>query len=550
MGRNSVSADNVELNPFKDQQRRQALNLRVFQARTSKAFRQSIFEESNDPTFSDAQQDDISSPQGGTSPENLQTQENGEEFLPTDLKMQMKRKKEMQRMSHKQYEKAQKKQSKVLDINKVLKQIKKFKRLILINDSIQALTGIIGLALAEYEYDDFSSLNDFNRYEENQRGYIVRCFVTILTICLKSGKMIKDVSFYKSPYFKPMLFEMLLFSIHNLPGVSYVFITSSNGRKLRYSINLFVLLIMMSRLFLLVRVITRFTRWRSDQAELICQIEGINSDSVFALKSLLRERPIFVLFCVAFICSVIFGFAVRAFEIGYYEDRFEIDGQQINPIPEQWRNYQDYTYQWNGWWLVMTTMSTVGFRDYFPRTHYGRFVIVIASFSGIFLVSLMMVTLNNLKKFSPPQEKSFKILVRIQLRKIVNKLAGLSILAFFRYANAKSKSERDQFNRKYERDLLVFEEALDRHIEQFKHNRFEIGPEKIPQEEYLRVLTEKIEGDIKRINENQVSRRKNERKIKLKCFQAILYFAVFFQKQIINQQQKWKIIQKWQSIDA
>lgn len=40
-------------------------------------------------------------------------------------------------------------------------------------------------------------------------------------------------------------------------------------------------------------------------------------------------------------------------------------------------------------------MMTVGFGDYFPRTHLGRSICIIACFWGVFVVSMMVVTLTN-----------------------------------------------------------------------------------------------------------------------------------------------------------
>ena len=45
-------------------------------------------------------------------------------------------------------------------------------------------------------------------------------------------------------------------------------------------------------------------------------------------------------------------------------------------------------------------MTTVGFGDYFPTTLPGKATILIACFSGIFIVSMTMVTLNGSKDYS------------------------------------------------------------------------------------------------------------------------------------------------------
>lgn len=51
-------------------------------------------------------------------------------------------------------------------------------------------------------------------------------------------------------------------------------------------------------------------------------------------------------------------------------------------------------------WEVVVTMTTVGFGDFFPRTYCGRITIIFACFTGIFLVSMMMVTLTKTKDFN------------------------------------------------------------------------------------------------------------------------------------------------------
>ena len=50
-------------------------------------------------------------------------------------------------------------------------------------------------------------------------------------------------------------------------------------------------------------------------------------------------------------------------------------------------------------WLVVVTMTSVGFGDYFPRSHVGRFIIVVTTFWGVFLVSMCIVSVGNYRQF-------------------------------------------------------------------------------------------------------------------------------------------------------
>ena len=201
-----------------------------------------------------------------------------------------------------------------------------------------------------------------------------------------------------------MIFELLVIIVHNPPGVNYTFQFRQIGKQMRYSFDTLCTCFMMFRFYFVFRLFTQFTKWRDEHSQRCCEVEGIEADTIFALKSLLIEKPYTVLAICFIFSSTLLGLTVRLLELPYYED------ETTEQITVDMDGYQDYNFIWNGIWLIVVTMTTVGFGDYFPKTHLGRFVIIIASFWGVFLVSLMVVTLTNSSEFSIAEQNSFDIL--------------------------------------------------------------------------------------------------------------------------------------------
>jgi voltage-gated potassium channel Kch len=49
----------------------------------------------------------------------------------------------------------------------------------------------------------------------------------------------------------------------------------------------------------------------------------------------------------------------------------------------------------NSFWNIIVTMTTLGYGDFFARTILGRIFIFAICITGIFIVSMMVVTLTN-----------------------------------------------------------------------------------------------------------------------------------------------------------
>lgn len=70
----------------------------------------------------------------------------------------------------------------------------------------------------------------------------------------------------------------------------------------------------------------------------------------------------------------------------------------------------------NSLWCVIITMATVGYGDYYPTTYLGRFILFLASISGIILSSLLILTLSTYLSMQISEIKSHITLQRLKLR--------------------------------------------------------------------------------------------------------------------------------------
>eukprot|EP00347_Sterkiella_histriomuscorum_P014586 403360318 len=509
--------EEIEYNPNKERQRSRVLNLRAFQARTVNGVKNN-----NSIAFEESDSDE-------SSKSNNQEQNSEDENDPFN-----KRKKELRDQIRQKQQQKKKKLKESIEMR--LSKIQQQKKQLLINDVFMAIFAMVSLIISVVEYDDFFSNDGKERYEESQKGTILRSFssvLTILTILLsirhyyltylnykKSGRLIQDVPFWKSYFMRYMLVEIFVISIHNLPKTNYIIFINNETRVLRYSVNAFIVLFMTVRIYLFLRLVARFTKWRTDHADLICQIEGFQANTTFALKAMLKHIPYQLLLSITMFISVVLGIAIRICEQyyqillliiiyrPYYVDEFYYEGKLIQQIPETYAKYQDYSFLWNGWWLVMVTMTTVGFGDYYAVTSFGRATTFLACYTGTFIVSMTMVTMYNSKDFSQQEKKSFVLLKRLTLRKNVNRLAGLSLLTFLKQVRSKNRNSKDPDNPIHKNDMLQFEETLERLIEQYKKGRQELPPEEVPQEEKIRLITEKVDGDIHRIGIELIENQK------------------------------------------
>jgi hypothetical protein len=144
----------------------------------------------------------------------------------------------------------------------------------------------------------------------------------------------------------------------------------------------------------------------TDSANSICNNSEANSGVHFAFKCELKHRPFTVLFITFISFIFIFGFSLRTFEYfsvpkGFIHGTFK-------------KNDQDYLKDLiNSIWLIIVTMTTVGYGDFFPTENFGRIIVILAYLVGALLVSMTVVSLAVISEFSEEEGRAYSIIKKI-----------------------------------------------------------------------------------------------------------------------------------------
>jgi hypothetical protein len=107
---------------------------------------------------------------------------------------------------------------------------------------------------------------------------------------------------------------------------------------------------------------------------------GFTANVRFTFKCLIMRSPGLTVICTLFSSTLILAYILRIFEIEYY--------RSINQI--------DFDSYFSAIWVIVATMTTVGFGDLVPYSFIGRLIIMITSFWGAFLISLVIVSVSKI----------------------------------------------------------------------------------------------------------------------------------------------------------
>lgn len=292
--------------------------------------------------------------------------------------------------------------------------------------------------------------------------------------------------------------QLTLFSCATPPYFDTTFSGEMLGGPYTYSYDDIIFIISLTRLYLVSRLFGHYSRWTNKHSEKICERFQTDADVMFAIKSELKQRPYLMIVIGLAALTIILGSAVCVLERSY-----------LNPNESLRKDFEPVT---NSMWLLIITMTTVGYGDFFPSTHAGRLICTIGCIGGMMLVSLMVISLNVSSDFTKEEYKAFFTIKKAKSLAISKHRAATLIKCVMRFKLASESNVQNKCLvklrclREVHKSAYYFSEHLS------KYNAIDVTPQ-----EKLSELQERMEADINEIK-NKISSVPNleERCSKLK----------------------------------
>ena len=141
---------------------------------------------------------------------------------------------------------------------------------------------------------------------------------------------------------------------------------------------------------------------------------------MFALKSLMKEKPYPFFLTTLGISILVLSYQLRIFEAPLSD----ATGQDFNSFN-------------NSMWNMIITLTSAGYGDLYPKSFFGRIVGVIICFWGVLIVSFFVVTVTNMLNFTENEEKAYNILMSLYNKAKLKTMAVNVLSAGYKYRNVK-----------------------------------------------------------------------------------------------------------------
>lgn len=217
--------------------------------------------------------------------------------------------------------------------------------------------------------------------------------------------------FVLSADFKLMWFDLACVIFVPMPFLNEVIFenfNSDNQITTYYRANHIMCLLMLLRLFVMFDIYLRSLPYASPRMHKFLKLSNLDENLMFIIKCLIKKNP-YIFFVLSLLISIlVFSYSIRLCELPL----------AVKLSSESFQSYMVTI------WMVMITMTTVGYGDYAPKTISGRMLGFFLCIWGIFLMSMIVVILFHSLELSYEEKQALVIFNKLEAKKPLTKTAA------------------------------------------------------------------------------------------------------------------------------
>ena len=215
-------------------------------------------------------------------------------------------------------------------------------------------------------------------------------------------RVTQSENIFTSDLAKHLLFDLLICLICLPPYLNYVVVGEYLGYLWSYNINSIISLIVIGKLYFVLKFIKLTSKWTSDLSSSISKKYNVRTGVILAVKCEFKDRPFLLLGCVFFLIFMISSFVIRTFEFGVKKsiDRTFIGDNQMQTLSGCFH-------------FIVFSMTTVGYGDFTPKSILGRSIAIISCIVGNLLIALIIASLAVLSEFTNGEKKAYSIIKKL-----------------------------------------------------------------------------------------------------------------------------------------
>ena len=286
---------------------------------------------------------------------------------------------------------------------------------------------------------------------------------------------------------------MVICAIFYPPSLNQVTTGTMLGLIYIYNFNSIISIFVLLKFYIALRAYSYFSRWTTDTAKSILNKHNVQIDLNFTVKAELKKRPLAVLTVMMIFSLGICSFVLRQFEYGVIDNQSNTTTNSLKGSTET----NDLSTIANCMWLIIVTMTTVGYGDFYPKSHLGRFIGVISCIIGMLLVSLIVVSLSSILDFRSEEKKAYSIIKKLNADDNAYSKATDVIKSVLNIRKIVSEKRESSVAFLTERFILFTQ--LKRKITIFKNDYKIANSYALPIDEMLKRMENNLKDDISRI---------------------------------------------------